>query len=114
RKTRRTVLAANVACVETWLRPSTREKADGFRSSATGRFRENNQRRDWLSGDWTLKALERHYRHCEKDRQHNHASQPRFGVPGECEQAFIIKEIIGENRYRQKMPGKSAPPGGDR
>ena len=59
-------------------------------------------------------TLERHRRHREKNGQHNHASQPRFGVPGKSKQAFIIKEVIGENRYCQKMPGKSAPPGRDR
>ena len=59
-------------------------------------------------------ALRGHYGHGEKHGQHDYASQPWFGVPGESEKALIIKEVVSEDSDAQKMPGEGAPPGRDR
>jgi len=59
-------------------------------------------------------VLRGHYDHGEKHGQHDYASQPWFGVPGESEKALIIKEVVSENSDTQKMPGEGAPPGCDR
>src|SRR5205823_12016935 len=55
-------------------------------------------------------VLRGHYDHGEKHGQHDYASQPWFGVPGESEKALIIKEVVSENSDTQKMPGEGAPP----
>ena len=59
-------------------------------------------------------ALRGHEGHGKKDGQHDYASQPRFGVPGEREKALIIKKVVSEDSDAQKMPGKGVPPGRDR
>ena len=58
-------------------------------------------------------TLRGHYDHGEKHGQHDYASQPRFGVPGEREKALIIKEVVSEDSDTQKMPGKGTSPGRD-
>ena len=50
----------------------------------------------------------------DQGRDGDEGAEPWLGVPGEEEEAFVPEEVVGEESYREDVPGIGAAPGGER